>query len=75
MMLRSTTLGGAVSSDAVIPPPPASPGTPTLDDLERAKGLKDPATLETLPDAEVFDDGEVEEFLGFVAEQRRATLA
>jgi hypothetical protein len=46
-----------------------------LDDLARAKGLKNPPTLDTLPDVEVFDDGEVEDFLGFVAEQRRATLA
>jgi hypothetical protein len=58
-----------------MPPPPVSPGTPTLKELERAKGITDPATLDTLPDVDVFDDGEVEDFLDFVAEQRRATLS
>jgi hypothetical protein len=64
-----------MSSDAVMPPPPASPGTPTLDDLQRAKSINDPATLDSLPNVDVFDDGEVEDFLDFVTEQRRATLA
>ena len=64
-----------MSTNAAFPPPPASSGTPTLEELARAKGLTAPATIDTLPDVEVFDDGEVEEFLAFVSEQRRATLA
>jgi hypothetical protein len=32
-----------------------------------------PPTLETLPPVDVFDDGEVEEFLAFIAEARRAS--
>jgi hypothetical protein len=64
-----------MTTDAAFPSPPASVGTPTLEELARAKGITAPATIDTLPAVEVFDDGEVEEFLEFVAEQRRATLA
>jgi hypothetical protein len=64
------------TSSATHTDPPSRPGTPSLADLAQAKGLTVAATIDTLPNDALFDgEGEVEEFLTFVAEQRRSALA
>ena len=40
--------------------------------LAADQGITTPATLDTLPRVDVFDDGEVEQFLAHIAEARRA---
>jgi hypothetical protein len=46
---------------------------PSIEQLSAERGISSPATLEALPLVDVFDDGEVEQFLAFIAEARRAT--
>jgi hypothetical protein len=65
-----------MTTNATQPDPPARRGTPTLEELAAAKGITVAPTINSLSHEPLFDsDDEVEEFLAFVTEQRRASLA